>query len=124
GIGPHRDERQHEQQDDARVEEQRANQLLVDVDGAAFRAAELRALLVEDHQHRVEEVAEQQREEADDDIGNRRREIRLQLLVRNREDVVHCTSSSELASSASAAAPAVAGVSSVVTCRKISSRLK
>src|SRR4029450_5603398 len=120
----HRDEREDEQQDHARVEEQRAYQLLVDVHGAAFDAAELRALLVEDDQHRVEEVAEQQREEADHDIRNRRGEVRLQLLVRNREDVVHCTSSSEVAISGSVAAAAVAGVSSVVTCRKISSRLK
>mgnify|MGYP003693819889 CR=1 FL=1 len=41
-------ERQHEQQDHARVEKERANQLLVDVDvAAALEPAELHALLIE-----------------------------------------------------------------------------
>ena len=32
GVGPHRDERQNQQQQDGRVAKQRANQQLVDVD--------------------------------------------------------------------------------------------
>ena len=38
---------------------------------------------------RDEEVAVEQREEADHDVGDRRREVRPQLLVRDREDVTH-----------------------------------
>ena len=113
-VNAHRHQRQHEQQDDARVEKERPYQLRVDVGVAALEPAELQALLVEDDQHHVIEPAPQQREHADDDVADRRREVPLQLLLRYREDVAHGTTSS---------AAAACGSSSVVTCRKISSRL-
>ena len=81
GVGPHRDHRQHEQHDHAGVHEQRPDQHLVDVH-APPPMLHLICMLwrSKNDSMRVEEVAEEQREEADDDVGDRRREIRAQLL--------------------------------------------
>ena len=49
----------------------------------------LHALPDEVVEHRDVEVAVEQREEADHDVGDRRREVRPQLLLRDREDVTH-----------------------------------
>ena len=95
---------------------------------AAAHHRHLLALLDEDVQVDVEEPAEEQREEADDDVGDRRGEVRSQLLAARSRGcyarvhvlpstlrVLRCGARRELA--------AACGVSSVVTCRKISSRL-
>ena len=90
----------------------------------------LRALPHEQRQVDVEEPPEQQREEADDDVGDRRGEVGAQLLVGDRQDVthaVHCTPPSGCTSPAGGRRcrrrAGGGALSSVVTCRKISSRL-
>ena len=91
GVGPHRDERHHEEDDDRDVVEDAANQVLVDVDVPAAAHRHALALLGEAGQVDVEEGAEEQREEADQDVAHRRREIPAQFLAGNREDVANAS---------------------------------
>src|SRR6185436_10550165 len=46
-------------------------------------------LAIEVEEQRVEEEAEHQREEADDDVGDGRREVGAQLLAGDGQDVIH-----------------------------------
>jgi hypothetical protein len=87
-VGPHRDHRHDEQDDHRRVLQHVADDLLVHVHRPAH-FGHLHALADECIQIQIEEDAEGQREEPDDDVGHRRREVRAQLLMRNREHVTH-----------------------------------
>ena len=82
-VGPHRDHRQQEQQQDRDVLQQRPDQLLVDVHRLPAPPIWLICMLwrTKKLQDRDEEVAEEQREEADHDVGDRRGEVRPQLLA-------------------------------------------
>ncbi len=75
-VGPHRDHRHHEEDDDRGVVQDAANHLLVHVDVSAAAHRHALALLDEDVQVDVEEPAEEQRKEPDDDVGDRRGEVR------------------------------------------------
>jgi hypothetical protein len=67
------------------------NHELIDVDGLARSSelAHLHALSDEEEQKAHVEPAIEQRKRADHDVGDRRREVRLQLFLRDREDVTH-----------------------------------
>jgi hypothetical protein len=91
-IGAHRHHRHQEEDQDQHVLQQRANHLLVDVDGLRPLHAELvhlHALLGEVVQDGGEEIAVEQRPQPDHDVGDRRGEVGLQLLLRDCEDVTH-----------------------------------
>ena len=80
-----------EQEHDHRVPEHRPNELFVDVHRrrSGAQARHLHALTFEEAYRRVEVVAVDQGIQADHDVGDRRREVALELLVGNREDVIH-----------------------------------
>ena len=77
-IGPHRDQRHQEQDQDRRVLEEQPDHLFVDVHrlGAA-ELARLHALPDEVAEQAGEEEAVEKRPQADHDVGDRRCEIRL-----------------------------------------------
>jgi hypothetical protein len=93
GEEPHRQERDHEEQDDADVVEEGLVDHLVDVDlaGVILVLRHLEGLRVEPPEEAVEEEADEDEEDGDDDVSDRRREVSPELFLGDRPDVCHCT---------------------------------
>ena len=89
GQQPHGQERDDEDEDDAHVVEQGREDHLVDVDllGVVGVLGHLHGLGVEPHDQAVEEVADEQQEAEHHGVGDRRAEVRPDLLFDEGPDV-------------------------------------
>jgi hypothetical protein len=97
GQQPHGQQRGDEDEDDAHVVEERREDHLVDVDllGVVGVLGHLHGLGVEPPDEAVEEVADEEEEAGDDDVGDGRAEIGPDLLFHEGPDVSHCSSPPE-----------------------------